>query len=44
MEKLCVHPDLMEPSDLPPFNTAKIRPPNKPKSGAKRQKKTQDHF
>jgi hypothetical protein len=40
MEKVCFHPDLMELHDLPSFNTAKIRPPKKPKSGAKRRKKT----
>jgi hypothetical protein len=44
MEKLYFLPDLLEPRDLPSFNTAKIRPSNKPKSGAKRQKKNKNHF
>ncbi len=39
-EKNYFHPALMEPRDLPSFNTAKICPPNKPKSDAKRRKKT----
>jgi len=44
MGKPCFLQDLMEPHDLPAFNTAKICPPNKPKSGAKRRKKTLHHF
>jgi hypothetical protein len=40
MEKLYFLQDLMETSDLPSFNTAKICPSNKLISDAKRQKKT----
>jgi hypothetical protein len=35
------HPALMEPRDLSSFNTAKIRPQNKPKSSSNRQKKNE---
>jgi len=40
MEKLCFHPALLELHDLPSFNAAKSCPPKKPKSGAKRRKKS----
>jgi hypothetical protein len=40
MEKLHFHLDLTEAHDLPSFSTTKIHPSNKPKSNAKRQKKT----
>jgi hypothetical protein len=44
MEKLRFRQDLMELHELPSFNKAKIRPQNKPKSNAKRQKKNKKHF
>jgi hypothetical protein len=42
--KIYFHPNLLEPHDSPSFNTAKIRPQNKPKSNAKRQKKNKNLF
>jgi hypothetical protein len=44
MEKIYFPSDRLGLPDLPSFNTAKIRPQNKPKSNAKRQKKNKKHF
>jgi hypothetical protein len=44
MGKLYFLQDLMEPSDLPSFNMPKIRPSNKPKSNAKKQKRLKTIF
>jgi hypothetical protein len=48
MEKLYFLSDSLKLHDLPSFNTTKIRPQNKPKSNANRQKKNKktifNHF
>ena len=39
MEKLCFHPDSLEPPEFPFVNTVKVCLQNKPKSNANRQKR-----